>query len=207
MADDDYSFCLEWLQEYYRSTGCAIHAYVIMTNHVHLLLAPKNKESAGNLVKSLGQRYIQYIDHTYKRSGTLWEGRFRSSVIPQNMYLLTCQRYIEMNPVCAEMVVHPGAYKWSSYQANGQAHPSNLITPHSIYRDLGADDTERLSDYRKLFRHELDPGEVDKVRKATNGNFAMGSSRFQGEISNMLGRRVTPGYAGRPRREKAEKSR
>jgi putative transposase len=200
-AEDDYSFYLDWVQEYSRRTGCAVHAYVIMTNHVHLLLTPKNKESAGNFMKSLGQRYVQYINRTYKRSGTLWEGRFRSSVIQQDTYLLTCQRYIEMNPVRAGIVDHPGAYKWSSYQTNGQGYPSALIAHHSIYHDLGVDDTERLSAYRELFRHELEPGEVDKIRKATNGNFALGSSCFQWDISSMLGRRVVPGRAGRPRKQ------
>lgn len=200
-ADEDYSFYLAWLQEYCWKAGCAVHAYVIMTNHVHLLLTPKKKESAGNLMKSLGQRYVQYINRTYERSGTLWEGRFRSSVIQQDAYLLTCQRYIEMNPVRAGMVDHPGAYKWSSYLTNGQGHPSALISHHSIYDALGVDDTERLSTYRELFKHELEPSEVDKIRRATNGNFALGSSRFQEEVSSMLGRRVAPGRAGRPLKE------
>jgi putative transposase len=205
-ADEDYCFYLAWLQEYCWKAGCAVHAYVIMTNHVHLLLTPKKKESAGNLMKSLGQRYVQYINRTYKRSGTLWEGRFRSSVIQQDAYLLTCQRYIEMNPVRAGIVDHPGAYKWSSYQTNGQGHPSALISHHSIYDALGVDDTERLSTYMELFKHELEPSEVDKIRKATNGNFALGSNRFQVEVSSMLGRRVTPGRAGRPQKERDEKS-
>ncbi len=205
-ADDDYGFYLDWLQEYSRRTGCAVHAYVIMTNHVHLLLTPKNKESAGHLMKSLGQRYVQYINRTYKRSGTLWEGRFRSSIVQHDAYLLTCQRYIEMNPVRAGLVDNPGDYKWSSYQTNGQGYPSALITHHSIYNDLGVDDTRRLSAYKELFRDHLDPGEVDKIRKATNGNFALGSCRFQEEISCMLGRRVIPGRAGRPRKQKDKKS-
>jgi len=89
-ADEDYGFYLDWLQDYSSSTGCTVHAYVLMTNHVHLLLTPKHKESAGNLMKRLGQRYVQYINRIYKRSGTLWEGRFRSSVIHQDTYLLTC---------------------------------------------------------------------------------------------------------------------
>jgi putative transposase len=201
-ADDDYRFYLDWAQEYSGRTGCAVHAYAMMTNHVHLLLTPQNKESAGAFMKSLGQRYAQYINRTCRRSGTLWEGRFRSSVIQQDMYLLTCQRYIEMNPVRAGMVDHPGAYAWSSYQTNAQGYPSALITPHSIYHDLGVDDAERLSAYRELFRQELEPGEVDKIRQATNGNFALGSSRFQEDISRMLGRRVVPGRAGRPQQKR-----
>lgn len=200
-AEEDYGFYLDWLQEYARKTGCWVHAYVLMTNHVHLLLTPKHKESAGNLMKLLGQRYVQYINRSYKRSGTLWEGRFRSSVIQQDIYLLICQRYIEMNPVRAGMVNHPGEYKWSSYRVNGQAEKSELIKYHPLYNALGNDDIERMLAYRELFRHELEPGEIDKIRKTTNGNFALGSSRFQGEIGRMLGRRVTPGQAGRPRKK------
>jgi putative transposase len=150
-------------------------------------------------MKRLGQRYVQYINRSYKRSGTLWEGRFRSSVIQQDTYLLTCQRYIELNPVRAGMVNHPGEYKWSSYRVNGQGEPSEFIKVHPLYHDLGHN-AERISAYRELFRHELEPGEIDKIRKATNGNFALGSSHFQEEIGNMLGRRVAPGQAGRPRK-------
>jgi putative transposase len=200
-ADEDYGFYLDWLQDYSRSTGCTVHGYVLMTNHVHLLVTPKHKESAGNLMKRLGQRYVQYINRIYKRSGTLWEGRFRSSVIQQDTYLLICQRYIEMNPVRAGMVKHPGEYKWSSYRINGQGEPSKLVTPHPLYHGLGHDETEQGSAYRELFRYDLEPGEIDRIRKATNGNFALGSRRFQEEIGSMLGRRVIPGQAGRPRKD------
>jgi putative transposase len=202
-GDEDYQFYLEWLKEYSQSAGCSIHGYVLMTNHVHLLLTPQKSESAGNLMKRLGQRYVQYINRTYKRSGTLWEGRYRSSIIQQQEYLFTCQRYIEMNPVRAGMVDHPGKYRWSSYRVNSQGDKSDLITHHVLYRNLGRDDEERQLSYRELFRHELDPGEIDKIRKATNGNFALGTSRFAREISEMLGRRVTPGKAGRPRKKPA----
>ncbi len=130
--------------------GCAIHAYVLRTNHVHLLLTPKYKENAGNLMKRLGQRYVQYVNRSYKRNGTLWEGRFRSSVIQQDVYLLTCQRYIEMNPVSAGMVKHPGEYRWSSYRVNGQGEPSEMIKHHPLYQDLGSDDAEQTSAYREV---------------------------------------------------------
>ena len=119
-ADQDYQFFLEWLGKYAKETGCAIHAYVLMTNHVHLLVTPKQAESAGQLMKRLGQRYVQYVNRTYRRSGTLWEGRFRSCLTQDDEYLLRCYRYIELNPVRAGMVSHPAEYPWSSYQVNGQ---------------------------------------------------------------------------------------
>ena len=151
-------------------------------------------------MKSLGQRYVQYVNRTYKRSGTLWEGRFRSCIIQQQEYLFSCQRYIEMNPVRAGMVKHPGEYRWSSYQVNGQGEKSALIGHHLLYQDLGRTSIERQKAYRELFRHELESDEIDKIRKATNGNFSLGDSRFNTEMSEMLGRRVTPGKAGRPRK-------
>ena len=114
-ADEDYRFYLECLAEYARPNGCRIHAYVLMTNHVHLLISPERAESPGCLMKALGQRYVQYVNRQNRRSGSLWEGRFRSCLIQEDAYLLTCQRYIEQNPVRADMVAHPGEYPWSSF--------------------------------------------------------------------------------------------
>ena len=164
-ADEDYLFYLEWLKEYSQSADCSIHPYVLMTNHVHLLLTPEKVESAGNLMKRLGQRYVQYVNRTYKRSGTLWEGRFRSSVIQQQDYLFICQRYIEMNPVRAGIVIHPGDYRWSSYRINGQGDKSELITPNMLYEALAHDDVEKQLAYRELFRHELEPGKCLLINK------------------------------------------
>ncbi len=202
----DYLIYLEWLEEYAESSDCSIHAYVLMTNHVHILLTPGEPDSAGNLMKRLGQRYVQYINRTYKRSGTLWEGRFRSSIVQQQEYLFSCQRYIEMNPVRAGIVDHPDQYRWSSYQVNGQGRSSDLIRPHSLYLSLGKTETERQIVYRDLFRHELQSEEIDTIRRAANGNFALGSNRFKEEISEILGRRVTPGKAGRPKKTDVDSS-
>lgn len=200
-AEEDYQLYLEWLQEYASNTGCLVHAYVLMTNHVHLLLTPKEFGSAGTLMKCLGQRYVQYINRTYQRSGTLWEGRFRSCIAQEDSYLLLCQRYIELNPVRAGIVEHPGEYRWSSYHVNGQGSPSDLVSRHPLYISLGQTDEERQIAYRELFRNELEAGVIDEIREATNGNFTLGNSRFKQEISTMLGRRVTPGKAGRPRKK------
>ena len=112
-ADEDYRFYLDWLAEHAGKTGCQIHAYVLMTNHVHLLLSAETAQAAGALMKALGQRYVQYVNRTYQRSGTLWEGRFRSCLTQDETYLLACQRYIELNPVRAGMVAHPADYRWS----------------------------------------------------------------------------------------------
>lgn len=200
VADEDYRFYLDWLREYAGKTGCRLHAYVLMTNHVHLLVSADRGESLGKLMKALGQRYVQYFNRTYRRSGTLWEGRYRSCPIQAEDYLLACQRYIELNPVRAGMVGHPAEYRWSSYRANAQGEADALVTPHEMYLRLGDSDASRQAAYRELFRHALDPGLVDEIRRATNGNFALGSPRFAEEIAAALGRRVTRGRPGRPKK-------
>lgn len=201
-ADEDYALYLHHLEELSRKFRCAVHAYVLMTNHVHLLLTPLRKDGPSLLMKHLGQRYVQYINKTYRRSGTLWEGRFRSSIVQEQGYLLRCYRYIELNPVRADMVRHPRDYQWSSYSANGEGEPSRLLTPHEEYLALGGHENERRAAYQALFRSELDPKQLKEIRTAVNGGFALGNERFKAEIAAMLGRRVEPGLSGRPRKKK-----
>jgi len=197
-AEDDYQFYLHYLEELATKIDCAVHAYVLMTNHVHLLLTPDRADSASLLMKHLGQRYVQYINRTYKRSGTLWEGRYRSCLTQAENYTLSCYRYIELNPVRAGMVSMPQDYPWSSYNANALGKASKLITPHDEYLRIAQDENERLLAYRALFNAHLDEEIVGQIRKATNGNFALGSDRFQQEIESALGRRASRGQAGRP---------
>lgn len=201
VSDEDYRFYLDWLKEYADKTGCLIHAYVLMTNHVHLLVTPPSPDGIGAMMKALGQRYVQYFNRTYRRSGTLWEGRFRSCLTQEEGCLLACQRYLELNPVRAAMVDHPGEYRWSSYGANAQGQGDVLLRPHALYLGLGANPEVRQAAYRELFRFQLDPGVVDEIRQATNGNYALGSARFAEQIAHLLGRRVQPGKPGRPRKD------
>lgn len=200
--DEDYQLFLEWLEEYADKTGCDIHAYVLMTNHVHLLLTPQTEKSAGVMMKHLGQRYVQYINRKYRRSGSLWEGRFRSSLTQEEDYVMACYRYIELNPVRADMVKHPAEYKWSSYRTNAQGEKSTLVIAHNLYLKLAGNQIDRQERYRELFRQHLAPRLVDEIRSSTNGNYALGSPVFQERIANALGRRVTPGKAGRPKMSK-----
>ncbi len=200
-AEDDYRRYLDTLEEQARKFSCAVHAYVLMTNHVHLLLTPEQEDSAGLLMKHLGQRYVQYVNRCYRRSGTLWEGRFKSCLTQSEEYVLTCHRYIELNPMRAGMVPHPKDYPWSSYRANGEGQANPLLTPHPEYLRLGSNESDRRNTYRNLFKAHLDPEQLDEIRKATNGNYALGDERFQEEIQRMLNRRATPGKSGRPMRE------
>ena len=199
-AKEDYRFYLEWLHEHAGKNGCRLHAYVLMTNHVHLLISAENTEAPGALMKALGQRYVQYVNRVYRRSGTLWEGRYRSCPIQEEAYLLACQRYIELNPVRAGMVEHPGEYRWSSYRANGEGEENPLLSRHGLYEALGPDTASRQAAYRELFRYQLEPGLVDQIRRATNGNFVLGNERFAAEVAAVVGRRVSPGKSGRPRK-------
>ena len=199
-ADEDYSIYLDWLAEQAGKTGCQVHAYVLMTNHVHLLISADRIEGPGLLMKALGQRYAQYVNRTYRRSGTLWEGRFRSCLVQDEIYLLACQRYIELNPVRAGMVAHPVEYRWSSYRVNAQDEADILVKPHPLYMALGPDAAARRATYRELFRHELEPAWVDEIRRATNGNFVLGNEHFSAQVSSALGKRVVPGRSGRPRK-------
>ena len=197
-ADEDYRRYLDTLGEMAQKFGCAIHAYVLMTNHVHLLLTPKKKDSASLMMKHLGQRYVQYVNRVYRRSGTLWEGRFRSCLTQTEDYVLSCYRYIELNPVRAAMVRHPREYRWSSYRANADGADDELLTPQAEYLRLGPDGPRRRAVYRGLFKAHIDDERLGEIRQATNGNYALGNQRFKEEIERALKRRVTPGKDGRP---------
>ena len=199
-SDSDYLVYLNHLQELAGKFNCAVHAYVLMTNHVHLLVTPACADGPSLMMKHLGQRYVQYFNRKYERSGTLWEGRFRSSIVQEQNYLLRCYRYIEMNPVRAGIVCHPAGYPWSSYRVNAEGASSCLLRPHDEYVALAQEQTERLAAYRSMFNSELATEELDEIRAAANSGYVLGSDRFKAEVTLKLGRRVGPGASGRPRR-------
>jgi putative transposase len=200
-AQADYDLYLHYLGALSLELGCEVHAYVLMTNHVHLLLTPSQRESASLLMKRLGQRYVQHVNRTYGRSGTLWEGRFRSCIVAEESYLLRCYRYIEMNPVRAGMAADPRAYRWSSHRFNAGGARSGFLVAHPCYLELGASAAERRAAYSVLFRSPIDSVDVDEIRLATNANYALGSTRFQREVESAVGRRARRGRPGRPRGE------
>ncbi len=196
-SNDDYHFYLRCLQEAAEAQSLTIHAYVLMTNHVHFLVTPETETSLSKTMQSIGRRYVQFFNFTYGRTGTLWEGRYKSTLIDSERYLLTCMRYIEMNPVRAAMVEHPSDYPWSSYLANAQGNPDVLITPHSLYRSLGRTDDDRQSAYRQLFRAQISRADVDAIRDATNKGWALGDSHFSAKVEALTERRATPLPRGR----------
>lgn len=198
-AEEDYHAYLHWLGEALTKERCALHAYALMTNHVHLLLTPRQAENVPRLIIALGRRYVQYINKTYRRTGTLWDSRYKSSLIQAETYLLTCQRYIELNPVRAAMVDDPGHYRWTSYRTNGLGQPSAILTPHPLYMALGENDSARQGAYRALFRSQLDRAAVDDIRLALGQNQPLGNERFYARIEKLTGQRREAKPQGRPR--------
>jgi putative transposase len=194
----------EWLAEACTATGCLLHAYVLMTNHVHLLLTPPESESVSRLMISLGRRYVQYINKTYRRTGTLWDSRYKSSLIQVDAYLLLCQRYIELNPVRAAMVDDPAHYRWSSYRKNGLGQDDRLLTPHAVYSGLGANEADRLANYRVLFRPELNADAIGDMRMALDQGQPLGDARFIDSIERATGQRREIRRRGRPRKAMPE---
>lgn len=170
LAEVDRLVYLNMLKECVDKAGCAIHAYVLMTNHVHLLLSPSEPTSGSRMMKALSQRYVQYFNRRHQRSGTLWEGRYRSCIVENEYYFLTCQRYVELNPVRAAIVAHPGAYRWSSYSANAEGVPNPLVNPHDTYRRLALEPIDRQAAYRGLFTEDIDSDVLSLLRRATNAN-------------------------------------
>jgi putative transposase len=199
-AEDDYHAYRHWLGEALAATGCQLHAYVLMTNHVHMLLTPAEPEAVSRMVISLGRRYVQYINRTYRRTGTLWDGRYKSSLVQVDAYLLRCQRYIELNPVRASMVDDPADYRWSSYRANGLGQADALLTAHPVYGELGREIADRLAAYRELFRAELDREAIGDIRLALNQGQPLGGSRFIDSIERATGQRREVRPRGRPRK-------
>ena len=199
-TEEDYLFYLYLLEKKSVKYRCAIHAYCLMTNHVHLLLTPDEASGPSLMMKHLGQCYVQYINRTYQRSGTLWEGRFKSCLAQDENYALHCYRYIELNPVRARMTSHPKDYRWSSFSHNGGGLENVLVTAHSRYLSLGDKAPQRQKAYRSLVESGVSEELVSSIRSATNGNFVLGNERFSREIGLALNRRVSPGRSGRPSR-------
>lgn len=202
-AEEDYHCYLHWLQKSAADWHCAIHAYVLMTNHVHLLVTPETENGIARLMQSVGRRYVQYINRHYKRTGSLWEGRYKSSLVEADTYLLTCMRYIELNPLRASMVNDPGQYKWSSYRHNGLGQADKRIVEHSFYRSLGSDEATRQSAYRALFRRQMDNEAISDIRLAIFQCQPLGNERFKERVCEATGVRRVQGRRGRPRKVKA----
>jgi putative transposase len=194
---------LDSLREISLKLGCAVHAYVLMTNHVHLLVSPSIVGQIASLMQSLGRRYVSYINIRHHRTGTLWEGRYKACLVDTETYLLRCYRYIEMNPVRAGMVNRADECPWSSHAFNASAAPNPLLRPHPSYLLLANDAVERCRRYRELFEQSAATDELDAIRLHLQRQHALGSERFRAAIEAQLSRRAGPAKIGRPKKQTA----
>jgi putative transposase len=173
-------------------TGCAVHAYCLMSNHVHLLLTPSGVGGCAALMHALAQRYAQYFNRKYQRTGTLWEGRYKSCVIESSGYILGCYRYIELNPVRAKIVSHPASFPWSSCPGNSGIRNDALLSPHAEFAAL------EPAAYAQLLSDGMPHTLLHEIREATHGGYPLGTESFKAGLFSPGGRRLVRGKPGRP---------
>lgn len=199
---ENYQAYLDWLSEALHRYECALHAYVLMTNHVHLMITPNSFHGISQVMQYLGRHYVPYINNQFGRCGTLWESRFKASLIDSESYLFACMRYIELNPVRAHMVKAPGQYEWSSYMENAYESDRMLLRPHEKYLALGMTNEERKMSYRELFRSQIDEEDVYDIRCACQTGTPLGDSQFKQHIELTLNAKVGYRNRGRPKKKK-----
>ncbi len=196
---EDCGRYLESLREVTKAATIAVHAYVLMPNHVHLLMTPPDAVAVGRAMQAIGRRYVRWFNDRHARTGALFEGRYRSTVVEADRYLLACMRYIELNPVRAGIVQRPEQFPWSSYRHHAGLAAEPAITDHPLYWSLGNTPFERQAAYMRLFEQEADAAELDRIRAATHGGWALGERGFAAEVAKRTKRRALRGRAGRPR--------
>ncbi|GAC19579.1 transposase [Paraglaciecola arctica] len=204
-AEQDYAVYLDKLKDYAKKYQVNVHAFVLMTNHVHLLMTPETEKGVSQLMQSLGRYYVMYINKTYQRTGTLWEGRYKSTLVDSDNYFLLVSRYIELNPVRANMVEHPAEYPWSSYHGNALNKDVALLSPHHCYQSLGTNKEGRKQAYKYLFKHHIPELTLQEIRDATNKAWVLGENRFKQQIEQQTGRRAVPLARGGDRKSKSFK--
>lgn len=198
----DYTRYLQDLREAALKFECHVHAYVLMTNHVHPLVTPPVTGAVSRMMQAVGRRYVRYVNDTIGRTGTLWEGRYKSSLVDSERYVMACYRYIELNPVRAAMAAEPGDYPWSSYPCNGLGQSNSLVSHHDAYLRIARDAAERCALYRELVSQALPDEDVAAIRQYIQRQRALGSGKFQAQIERQLQRRAGLGPPGRPAKEK-----
>jgi putative transposase len=186
----DYLVYLDMLRRAVEDGECKLHAFVLISNHIHLLTSPASATSCARMMKAVGERYVQYFNRRYGRVGTLWQGRYRSCLVQDDRYFLVCQRDIELNPVRAKIVDKPEDYEWSSYRKNTHGIPCQMITPHALYESIAATPETRQQRYRALVLDGVKPEDIEHIRRSTNQNTVFGSALYAEEIGGLSGHRV-----------------
>ncbi len=198
--EQDYQYFHDCLEAAAYNYSLKVHAYVLMPDHVHVLATPGNKDSVSRVVQSIGRNYVQYFNECYDGIGTLWEGRYRATVVDPRHYLLTCSRYIELNPVRNQLVDKPQDYPWSSYAHNALAQTDEMITAAGEYQKLGSTERECAREYKKLFRQKISAEQAQEITDATLKGWVLGDSKFAKKIEKLSGRRATQLPKGRPKK-------
>jgi len=199
--DDDYRFYLECLRQAKENCSCRIYAYALMTNHVHVLAEPTRERDLGRFMQSVGRRYVRCINAKYRRSGTLWEGRFKSAVVSRDEYLIVCSRYIEWNPVRAGIVTHPRDYPWTSYLHRALGRADALLDEDPWYTGLGSSPMERQRAYEEWVETHIRDGEWDQIRTATQRGRVIAREEFQKQVEARVGRRLVGETRGRRKKK------
>jgi REP-associated tyrosine transposase len=197
-AAEDYRAYLHWLHRYAEALGVRLHAYALMTNHVHLLLTPERPDQASRLMQALGRRYVRLVNEKYSRSGTLWEGRYRACGVHAEGYLLACMRYVELNPVRAGLAATPEQYRWSSYRGNALGDANGFLNEHPLYAALGADADARRTAYRELFNYCFDEKTLAAIRAATHSGHLLADEATRKKAETVAGAPLGPAPRGRP---------
>jgi putative transposase len=197
--EQDYQYFHDCLDAAAYNYQLRVHAYVLMPDHVHILATPANTNSVSRTIQSIGRNYVQYFNECYQGVGTLWEGRYRATVLDARNYLLSCSRYIELNPVRDRLVDKPADYRWSSYAHNAGRKTDEMITPAREYQRLGGDDKERARAYRALFKQKISDEQSQQITEATLKGWVLGDARFARKIETLSGRRATQLPKGRPK--------
>ncbi|SNY60831.1 putative transposase [Arsukibacterium tuosuense] len=197
--NEDFAAYVYWLKQYSAQFEVHIHAWVLMSNHVHLLCTASDNSGISLMMQSLGRKYVRYFNRRYLRTGTLWEGRYKSCLVQEEHYLLTLYRYIELNPVRAGMVASAADYKWSSYSINALGKHSDLCQPHACYLALADSVAERQQAYRDLFGKEVNEALLADIRSTIKSGMALGNARFKHEVAALTGRRQHRERPGRPK--------
>ena len=196
--DQDYLSYLRFLKISADELECLIHAYVLMTNHVHLLVTPKAENDISVLFQKIGRLFVPYMNKAYQRRGSVWEGQHKGNILESEAYFMICMRYIEMNPVRARMVDHPGQYRWSSYSANAQGMDNAILQPHALCLSLGETPEARQAVYRAGFVAENNPDELELIRACLHSWTPLGNDRFKKTVESAVGCRVGYSKRGRP---------
>jgi putative transposase len=198
--DADRCIFMGFLDRALAESACDLHAYVLMSNHVHLLATSQLEGELSQLMQKIGRKYARLVNLRWGRTGTLFEGRFRSSLVDSEAYLLTCMRYIELNPVRAGMAANAWDFPWSSYEKNARGAPDGVLAPHDLYRRLGGTPEHRGAAYRRLVAGGVSEEDLTQIRLCAGKCRVLGRESFCQELEDRLGRPVAPRAQGRPKK-------